>query len=165
MAALTNQTNGNYQRIHERKATVPGINGILGAAGASYTASAEKDSHVEGKLKHFLQLVLDFLLPFRMCGCHHRLLASSNAASDGWPIIAFVWQLWDREAVYILLLQDSIPRGAFLVYSSYLLAVPHFPTEGKCGPPVRDGEQGIVQVNPCPWRFQLRESHSFQPME
>ena len=23
------------------------------------------------------------------------------------------------------------------------------------------GEKGLVEVNPCPWRFQLRESHSF----
>ena len=27
------------------------------------------------------------------------------------------------------------------------------------------GEKGLVEVNPCPWRFQVRESHSFQPQE
>ena len=28
-----------------------------------------------------------------------------------------------------------------------------------------NGEKGLVEVNPFPWRFNLRESHSFQPME
>jgi len=28
-----------------------------------------------------------------------------------------------------------------------------------------NGEKGLVEVNPFPWRFGVRESHSFQPME
>jgi putative transposase len=27
------------------------------------------------------------------------------------------------------------------------------------------GEKGLVKVDPCPWRFQLRGSHSIQPMD
>jgi putative transposase len=29
----------------------------------------------------------------------------------------------------------------------------------------RNGENGLVKVNPCPWQFQVRESHSIQPMD
>ncbi len=28
-----------------------------------------------------------------------------------------------------------------------------------------NGEKRLVEVNPCPWRFQHRESHSIQPMD
>ncbi len=28
-----------------------------------------------------------------------------------------------------------------------------------------NGENGLVEVDPCPWRSQLRESHSIQPMD
>jgi putative transposase len=28
-----------------------------------------------------------------------------------------------------------------------------------------NGEKGLVELDPCPWTFQVRESHSFQPME
>lgn len=27
------------------------------------------------------------------------------------------------------------------------------------------GEKGLVEVNSCPWKVQVRQSHSFQPME
>ena len=28
-----------------------------------------------------------------------------------------------------------------------------------------NGKEGLVEVDPCPWKFTVRESHSFQPME
>jgi putative transposase len=28
-----------------------------------------------------------------------------------------------------------------------------------------NGDKGLVEIDPCPWRFKLRESHSFQTME
>ena len=28
-----------------------------------------------------------------------------------------------------------------------------------------NGKKGLVEVDPCPWKFTVRESHSFQPME
>jgi len=28
-----------------------------------------------------------------------------------------------------------------------------------------DGETGLVEVDPCPWKFTVHESHSLQPME
>ena len=28
-----------------------------------------------------------------------------------------------------------------------------------------NGEKGLVEVDACPWKFAVRESHSFQPME
>ena len=28
-----------------------------------------------------------------------------------------------------------------------------------------NGDVGLVEINPCPWRFKLRQSHSIQPMD
>ena len=70
-----------------------------------------------------------------------------DVQSSGWPIIAFVWQLWDSEAVHPasspLNLHSRISQPKGNVGTTILplasprapncFALQHLPTDGKCG--------------------------------